>query len=428
MTPLHARIRVACALLAVCVASLVSAGLPLAAVAESSARAALPATPPAGIPALAPIVDCVQDAPLGAVTSRTVVLGYRSAEASPVAVAAGSGSNDLGPGRADRGQPTTFQPGVHHGAWLLTVDALAEPTLTWTLGAAVATIDGSAPACTDATAVAIGAPTAASAAGTISVTATVTRFLLGPPDSGAVSFAFDGGATTTAPVDATGIARAELPAPAAGTRTLTATFTPTAGSTLRPATASSEISVAAASGPLSVFVDSVVGGSSAARVSVTRTVAAGAASVAFRTVDGTAHAGTDFLPASGTIALADGQSSATTAIQLPRRAPGSPAATFFVVLERATVGVDSAVAVVSLPAVPAASAAAASVGGPADHGGGTGPASALPEADPTAPTPVAAAPVGQDLLLLLGAVLITVGGIAGVIGLVRAVRTHDALS
>jgi hypothetical protein len=375
-----------------------------------------------------PIVDCVQDAPLGSVTSRTVVLGYRSAATSPVAVAAGSGSNDLEPGQADRGQPTTFQPGVHHGAWLLTVDALAEPTLTWTLGASVATIDGSAPACTDATAVVIGAPTAASTAGSVPVTATVTRFLLGPPDSGTVAFAFDGGATTTAPVDATGVARAELPAPAAGARTLTATFTPATGSTLRPATASSEVSVTAASGPLSVFVDSVVGGSSTARVTVTRAVAAGAASVAFRTVDGTAHAGTDFLPASGTIALADGQSSATTAVQLPRRAAGSPAATFFVVLERATVGVDSAVAVVSLPAVPASAAAAATVGAPVDRGGGAGPASALPEADPTAQAPVATAPVAQDLLLLLGAVLITVGGIAGVIGLVRAVRTRDALS
>lgn len=422
-------------------AALVGAGPALAAtvvaptsVAPASLRAADPAAaapaspPPADPTALTPIVDCVQDAPLGTVTSRTVVLGYRSTATEPMTVAAGSGANDLGPGPADRGQPAAFQPGVHHGAWLLTVDAIAEPTLTWTLGAGTATVDASAPACTDATAVALSTPATASTPGTIAVSAAVTRFLLGPPDSGTVSFAFDGGTPTTVPVETNGVARADLPAPAAGTRTLTATFVPAAGSTLRAASASSDLTVAAASGPLSVVADSVVSGSTAVRVSVTRTVAAGTASVGFRTIDGTAHAGIDYLPASGTLALADGQSSTITSVRLPQRAPGSPAATFYVVIERATVGVDSAVALVSLPAVPAQPAPAATAGAAAGSGGGDGPASALPEGDPTAQVPVVSAPLGQDLLVLLGAVLVTAGGIAGIIGLIRSVRTRDALS
>ena len=82
----------------------------------------------------------------------------------------------------------------------------------------------------------------------------------------------------------------------------------------------------------------------------------------------------------------------------------------------------------SLPAVPAQSASAVTAGAAGAGGGGDGPASALPDGDPTAQLPVASAPVSQDLLLLLGAVLVTAGGIAGVIGLVRAVRTRDALS
>jgi hypothetical protein len=82
---------------------------------------------------------------------------------------------------------------------------------------------------------------------------------------------------------------------------------------------------------------------------------------------------------------------------------------------------------VSLPAVPAAVPASVAAGG---AGGGSADAadaaSALPQGDPTAHTPIAIAPVGQDLLLLLGAGLITIGGFAGVIGLVRSVRTRDA--
>jgi hypothetical protein len=228
-------------------------------------------------------------------------------------------------------------------------------------------------------------------------------------------------------VDASGVARADLPAPASGTRTLTATFSPASGSTLRAASASSAVVVTTASGPLSVFADSVVSGSTSASVTITRTTAAGAASLGFRTIDGTARAGTDYLPASGTLALADGQTSASASISLPQRAPGSSAATFFVVIERATVGVENAVAVVSLPAVPAQSEAAPTAGAATGPGGGAGQASALPPGDPTARTGVASAPVGQDLLLLVGAALIAGGGFAGVIGVFRAFRTRGVL-
>ncbi|MGH1525148.1 hypothetical protein ACRAWC_14335 [Leifsonia sp. L25] len=99
---------------------------------------------------------------------------------------------------------------------------------------------------------------------------------------------------------------------------------------------------------------------------------------------------------------------------------------FFVVLQRATADVSGAVAMVSLPAVPAAAVASVAAGG-TGGGGAAGTASALPQGDPTAHLPVASAPVGQDLLFLLGAGVIVVGGIAGVVGLFRSVRPRDAL-
>ncbi|MEY9852093.1 hypothetical protein ABH923_001771 [Leifsonia sp. EB41] len=418
MTP-HASLRLACALGAALIA-VALAGVP----AFASPTPTPTPTPTAASDALTPLVDCVQDAPLGAVTSRTVVLGYRSSASAPVTLTPGSGVDDLSPGAADRGQPSTFQPGEHHGAWLLTVDAAAEPSLTWTLGGRTATIDASAPACTDATAIVLSAP--ATASGTVAVSASVTRFLLGPPEAGTVAFAVDGVASATAPVGVGGVARADLTALAAGAHTITATFTPASGSTLRPATATAPVTITAASGALAVAADSVVTGSTSVTVHVTRTGASTPATVDFATVDGTAHAGPDYVAASGTLALAAGQATATTTVSLPARAPGSPASVFFVVLQRATADVSGAVAMVSLPAVPVAAPASVVAGG-TGGGGAASAASALPQGDPTAHTPVVSAPVGQDLLLLLGAGLITIGGIAGVIGLVRSTRSRDGL-
>lgn len=433
VTPPRAYLRLACALGAALVAVVV-AGAPALALAPSTApsTAASPAAAAAaagGTDALTPFVDCVQDAPLGVVTARTAVLGYRSTASAPVTVPAGAGANDVSSGAADRGQPSTFRPGEHHGAWLLTVDAAAEPSLTWSLGAASATIDGSAPTCTDATAVSVTAPATVSSPGTIAVSAAVTRFLLAPPDAGTITFAFDGVPAATVAVGPDGTGRADLATPTAGTHSLTAAFAPADGSTLKSATATSAVDVVAASGPLSVDADSVVSGSTSARILVTRGNPSGTATVDFATVDGTARSGADFVATSGSVVLADGRSTATASIPLAARAPGSPAAVFFVVLKRASTGVDGAVAVVSLPAVPAQpSTSGAATGGGAGGTGSSGPDSSLPGADPTAHVPVVAAPVGHDPLLLLGATLVTAGGIAGVIGLFRSVRSRGAFS
>ncbi|WP_162242549.1 Calx-beta domain-containing protein [Leifsonia sp. Leaf336] len=420
MTPPHASIRVACVLGIVAFAATAALGL------ATAPAEATPAGPPAPAASLTPVVDCVQDAPLGAVTSRTVVLGYRSTAAVPVEVAPGSGTNDFVPGTPDRGQPSTFLPGDHHAAWLLTLDAAAEPTLAWNLGGATATVDASVPSCTDATAVTLSAPTTAADGGRVAVTAVVSRFLLGPPEDGTVAFSFDDAAPTTVPVAAGGVARTDLPVPALGDHTLTAQFVPAADSTLRPATATAALTVVPISGPLTIVADSVVAGSRTVLVTVTRPSPVGPATAAFTTSDGTASAGTDYVATTGNVTFADGQSSATATVPLLSRQAGSPSSRFFVVLTRASIPVATGVATVSLPAVPVAPAAtvATSSGG----GDAAGPASALPEADPTATAARPAQPIGQDLLLILGALLVTAGGIAGVIGLFRAVRSRDAFS
>jgi len=142
------------------------------------------------------------------------------------------------------------------------------------------------------------------------------------------------------------------------------------------------------------------------------------------TADGTARAGADYTALTTTVALADGQTSATVRVPLASRPAGSPAATFFVLLQRASTSVSTASATVALPAVPAAAPAAAAM---SPHGGGgTAAASVLPPDDPTAPGPGAAAAMGQDLAVLLGGILLTAGGIAGVLGLVRAAGMREA--
>lgn len=406
----RASLRAACA---------VGAALIAAALGGTAAASAAPAAPAAASP-LTPFVDCVQDAPLGAVTSRTVVLGYRNSGQSPVTLAAGGGANDLSSAPADRGQPATFQPGEHHAVWLLTVDAAAEPSLSWQLDGSTTAIDAAAPSCTSATSIALSAPPSVVAGGPVPVTATVTRALLAPPADGTVVFSVDGAVVARMPV-AGGMARADLTAPAAGRHSITAAYVPADGSALRPASAEAGLTVVPAAGPVAIAADSVVGGSMSARIIVSRASAAGAASVEFATADGTARAGADYAAASGTITLADGQRQATVSIPLVARKPGAPASTFFVVLRRASTDVSTAVAAVSLPAVPTATAPAAAA--PASGAGGSasaaaGPASALPEGDPTASPPAVGA--SQDLFVLVAAALLTAGGIAGVLGLLRA--------
>ncbi|MDN4596986.1 Calx-beta domain-containing protein [Leifsonia virtsii] len=407
----HARLRLACALTFAGIATLLGV----------APAAATPATPPAGT--LVPLVDCVQDAPLGAVTARTVVLGYRSTASAPVAIPAGSGGNDLTSGAADRGQPTSFGPGEHHGVWLLTVDAAAEPDLAWRLGDGVAAFAG-APACTAATSVTLSVPDRVSAGGTVPVCATVARMLLAAPDTGTVAFSLDGAAPLTAPVSPSGVARAELPVAAAGAHTVTATYQPAQGSSLLASSGTAAFTATAAtpSSPLAVAADSVVTGSSSVLVTVSRAVAQGTATVDVMTADGSARAGADYTAVATTLTLADGQASATVRVPLGVRPAGSPAATFFVLLQRSSAAVATASATVTLPAVPAngptaASAATSRVGGGAD---GPSASSALPAGDPTATGTGTLTNAGQDLAFLLGGVLLTGGGIAGILGLVRA--------
>lgn len=432
----HARLRLACAIAlaafgALSVAGPIAAGPAAAAAASPVARgpaaatAASPASPgPApAADALTPLVDCVQDASLGAVAARTVVLGYRSTASAPLTLLPGSGANDLTAGAADRGQPSAFLPGEHHGVWLLTVDAAAEPEdLSWRLGARTARFD-SAPACTSATSVTLAAPTGVVAGATATVSATVTRMLLAAPDAGTVAFALDGDAPVTAPVTS-GVARAQLPVAAAGPHSLTATYRPADGSGLLGSAATASFTAAAASAPLGVAADSVVAGSTSVLVTVARASAAGTASVDLMTADGTAHAGADYTPVAQTVTLADGQSAATVRIPLAARAAGSPAATFFVLLQRASTAVTTASATVALP--PVEQTQATGPAGPAPGGAAGGPSSVLPPDDPTAAAPSAVAHAGQDVALLLGGVLLTVGGILGVVGLVRAAGLRDA--
>ena len=415
-------LRLACALTLAAFGVLVGAGPALAA--ASPAGGTVTASPSAPADALTPLVDCVQDAPLGPVSSRMVVLGYRSAASTAATVPAGSGANALTVGVADRGQPSTFEPGEHHGVWLVTVDAAAEPGIAWRLGTTDVGFDG-APECTTATAVTVSAPAQVSAGGQASVSATVTRMLLGAPDAGTVAFALDGGAAVAVPVSA-GVARADLPVPAVGPHTVTATFQPAAGSGLLSAVGTTTLTATAASAPLGIAANSVVAGSTGVLVTVTRPSPAGTATVDVMTADGTATAGTDYGRVSTVVAFADGQASATVSVPLLSRPAGAPAATFFVLLQRASTAVSTASATVRLPAVPATPPAAVTAVANHPGAGGGGASSVLPPDDPTAAATAAAINGGQDLAVLIGGLLITGGGIAGVIGLVRAAGMREA--
>ncbi|MGO4536419.1 Calx-beta domain-containing protein [Leifsonia sp. 2MCAF36] len=421
-------LRLACALTLAGIGVLFGAA-PALAIGGSSPTSLSPSTAPATAPAptpadaLTPLVDCVQDAPLGAVSARTVVLGYRSTAPTAVTVAAASGTNDLTAGAPDRGQPSTFEPGEHHGVWLLTLDAAAEPGVAWRLGTTEAGFDA-APACTAATAVTVSAPVQVTAGGTAAVSATVTRMLLGAPDTGTIAFSLDGGAPVSAPV-AAGVARADLPVATVGPHTVTATYQPATGSGLLSSVGTSALTATAASAPLGVVADSVVAGSSSVLITVTRPSPAGTATADLMTADGTAIAGSDYATTTSTVTFADGQTSTTLTVPLLPRPAGSPAATFFVLLQRASTAVSTASAIVRLPAVPAVAPAATTAGQVHTGAGGGGASSALPPNDPTA-APNSAVNSAQDLAMLVGGLLLTVGGILGVVGLFRAAGVRAA--
>lgn len=411
--------------------STASPSAPAASAPAGPAPSSAPVASPPAVSGLIPLVDCVQDAPLGDVVSRTVVLGYRSSASTPITVAAGGGANDISSAPADRGQPTTFQPGEHHGVAFLSLDARAEPSLQWQLGGVVATLDGSAPACTAATAVTVSLPGSVQAGSAFTATAAISRLLLAAPTGGSVAFSVTGGAPVTAPVVG-GLARADLTVSGAGRHTVTARFVPEDGSGLLPSTGSASVQASAASGPLTVAVGSVVAGSSSAVVTVSRTAAAGEASVDLTTADGTAKAGVDYAATATRVTLRDGARSATVRVPLLARPAGSPTGTFFVLLQRASAPVTKASATVLLPAVAVAPApAAVGTGGAAGPAASViapeqaveGPSSALPAADPTA---VGETPAGQDLLLMVVAAALTGAGVLGVVSVVRGVGMRDA--
>ncbi|MFP3466633.1 Calx-beta domain-containing protein [Leifsonia sp. SIMBA_070] len=421
----HARLRLACALTLAGLGALLGAA-PAVAAGETApvAAPASPVPPAPSAPALTPLVDCVQDAPLGAVAVRTVVVGYRSSEKATVTLPAGTGANDLTAGAADRGQPTVFEPGEHHRVWLLTVDAAVEPDLAWRLGGTEVRFDA-APACTAATAVAVSAPAEVAAGGVASVSATVSRMLLAPPSTGTVAFSLDGGPAVPATVTAEGVARADLLVPSAGSHTVSATYQPGDGSGLLSSAGSATLTATPASAPLTVSADSVVAGSTSVLITVSRPSPEGSATVDVMTADGTARAGADYTAVSTTIALSDGETTASLRTALPARPAGAPATSFFVLLQRASTTVATASAAVHLPAVPSGAATAAAGVGQAGSGGGPGVSSVLPPDDPTAAAP-AAANAAQDLAVLVGGILLTVGGILGVVGLVRAAGMREA--
>ncbi|WP_223692545.1 Ig-like domain repeat protein [Leifsonia poae] len=420
MSRTHASIRAACALASLGLALLGVAVIAPAAMALPPSASTVPATSPAD--AVTPVVDCVVDASLDSgVAVRTVVFGYRSSATAPVSVPAGAAANLVTPGATDRGQPSAFLPGDHHGVWTVTVDPVAAPT-TWLIGSASAAADQASPPCATVTTVVLSAPATVATGDTVTLTAAVTRMLLAAPDTGRVEFAVDANDPVRATVAANGVARVTLPAPASGAHTVTAHYVPADGSPLLGSRATATLTVSAASGALSIMTPVLSPSADQAVLTVTRASDAGTASVDYTTADGSAVAGTDYTATRGRLVLAEGQRSATIIVPLAHRPAGSAAATFFVLLQRASTTVDAAGAAVALPAVPY-SRAGAGVVTLSDSPPGAGPDSALPAIDPTAP-PLKRA--GEDLMLMIGAALLTVGGILGVVGLVRFGGSREA--
>ncbi|WP_431278478.1 Calx-beta domain-containing protein [Leifsonia poae] len=430
MTRLHLSIHAA-----VGVAALGLALAGVAVLAPAAAASAAPVAPPTVVPnsaAVTPLVDCVADSDAGSgQTTRTIVFGYRNVSATPIPLAAGTVDNFLTPGPLDRGQPSSFLPGEHHGAFAATVDSVGGGSLIWSVGDnyVIAPRAGTAiPSCDTVTTVALSAPSTVASGDTVTLTAAVSRMQLGAPDSGQVSFAVDSGTPTVASVDATGVARAVVPAPAAGSHTVVATFIPATGSLLLTSHAQADFTVSASTGALSVTPSGFSADKRQAFVTVTRASGAGVASVDYTTADGTAKAGSDYTAAQGTVTLVAGQLSATISIPVADRAAGSGEATFFVLLQRATAPVDVAGATVKLPAVTASGSTTVgnvtsdTSGHPGASGGGSD--SALPAGDPTASGRVAN--TASDLVLMLGGALLAVGGILGVFGLFKFGSTRNA--
>ncbi len=378
-----------------------------------------------------PFVDCVSSAPGASPDAFTVVFGYRNTATTPVSLAAGAAQNSfsLGP---DRGQPGTFDPGVHHDAFVTTF-AGASGDLTWTLGTTTVGPDAATPSCDTTTTVAVSAPAQAKAGASFDVVATVGRMLGAAPTTGSVEFSIDSSITATAPVDEQGVARATLAAPDAGAHTITARYVPaaaTATTATAPATpqllgstATTSVTVSRASA-ISIASAGLSADGRSARFVVSRTASDTTGQVDYVTADGSAHAGTDFASSRGTVRFAVGQTSSTVAIPLLARPFGSPAASFYVLLQRASDTVDVAGATATLPRVTAVTA----------QQPGQGSALVGFAQVPQAPPPAAAAPAGGaaptgsgagDLALMFGGLLLTAGAAFAVVGIMRS-RSSEA--
>jgi hypothetical protein len=197
---------------------------------------------------------------------------------------------------------------------------------------------------------------------------------------------------------------------------------PAGGSLLTTARTQADLTVTAAPAALTIVPSGLTGDGTRAIVTVSRASAAGTASVDYTTADGTARAGTDYTTTRGTLTLRDGQLSSTISIPLATRSAGASGALFFVLLQRATTSVDSAAATVALPAVPTSPSGAGTVVLGDRSGGGTD--SVLPVADPTGKPALTGA--ASDLAPMIGAALLTGGGILGLIGLVRFGGSRNA--
>ncbi len=371
--------------------------------------------------AVSPFVDCVSSAPGAAPDAFTVVFGYRNDSSAAVSLAAGAAQNTFSLG-GDRGQPGAFDPGVHHGVFATTFSGAASD-LSWALGADTVGFDASTPSCETATIVTISAPATAVAGDSVDVSAAVGRMLLGAPGTGNVDFSVDSSAAVSAPLNSRGVARASLYAPGAGAHTITARYIPATPA----ATATAQLLGSTTTASLDVTAPSVIRITSAglsadgrwARFTLSRTASDAAAHVDYVTADGSARAGRDYASSRGTVRFDAGQDSATIEIPLLTRPFGSPGASFYVLLQRASEAVDIAGATAVLPQVTAVSTQQPGQGA-AVLGFGH-----LPQVPPpaTVVTPATGGSHGNnpgDLALMFGGLLLTVGAAFAVVGMMRS--------
>jgi hypothetical protein len=389
------------------------------ALATAAAASATPAPSP-----LTPLVECVSSAPGATPDAFTVVFGYSNSSASPVSLTPGGAQNAFTLG-GDRGQPATFDPGVHHAVFATTFAGSAAD-LAWTLGDVSAGVDAGTPSCETATTVTLSAPVTAASGDTVDVSAVVGRMLLGGPAVGSVEFSFDAsGAAVSVPVNADGVARATLDAPETGLHTITARYVPpTATPQLLGSTASASLTVTRASA-ISIASAGISADGHSARFVVSRTASDTTARVDYVTADGSARAGKDFASSRGTVRFAVGQASATVAIPLLDRPFGSPGASFYVLLQRASETVDVAGATAVLPQVTAVATQPPAQGSVPI--GFVQPPQVPPAASVVTPATGAAHSGGlSDLALMAGGLLLTVGAAFGVIGIMRLRSSSDA--